>query len=436
MTRAAAFARLPVGIFGDASGNIGIGTATPLGTNAGRGNLTINGTTDAILALGIGGSLAGYILQDSGGMTINATGAVYQRFYTNGSERMRIDSAGNVGIGMTSPTYKLDVTSSSAIVGRVISSGSTQAFFAIRNSGGAQGYLSIDASNIYLGSTVGSTGNKFGVSLSAPDNAVTIDASGNLVLSAGSNAPAVNNGGEIALQATNNRIGYLAGDSSHLGYIQPYDASGFLNLYSTFASGGIRFFTGSSGGAERARIDYNGNLLVGTTTIGANSSHITVGGDSGTARVSPRTDNVGYVGDSGQRWQAVYAVNGTIQTSDGREKNTIEDSNLGLSFVTALRPVSYKWNVGENLVTYDENQQEIVTPRVGVRTHYGFIAQEVKAAIPEGVDFGGFVQEPNDGMMSLRYHEFIGPLVKAIQEQQAIIEGMAAKLKSAGIAGF
>jgi hypothetical protein len=148
-------------------------------------------------------------------------------------------------------------------------------------------------------------------------------------------------------------------------------------------------------------------------------------GDSSSSRILAFTDNVGYVGDNTHRWQAIYAVNGTIQTSDGREKNTIEDSNLGLSFIQSLRPVSYKWNVGENIVTYDEDGNAVVTPRPGVRVHYGFIAQEVKASIPQGVDFGGFVQEPNDGTMSLRYHEFIAPIVKAIQEQQALITAQA-----------
>ncbi len=154
-------------------------------------------------------------------------------------------------------------------------------------------------------------------------------------------------------------------------------------------------------------------------------------GTSSTSRILPATDNVGYIGENSYRWQAIYAVNGTIQTSDGREKNTIADSNLGLSFIQSLRPVSYKWNVGENVVTYDEEKNPIVTPRAGVRSHYGFIAQEVKAVIPEGVDFGGFVQEPDDGMMSLRYHEFIGPLVKAIQELKAEVDSLKAQINGA-----
>jgi hypothetical protein len=193
-------------------------------------------------------------------------------------------------------------------------------------------------------------------------------------------------------------------------------------------------------------IGYNGDVFAFNTSYRAtgaykgisfgttNTEHVRIGtdgilhklGTSSSSRILPYTDNVGYIGESTKRWQAIYAVNGTIQTSDGREKNTIEDSNLGLSFVNSLRPVSYKWNVGENVVTYDEDSKEVATPRAGVRVHYGFIAQEVKAAIPEGVDFGGFVQEPNEGMMSLRYHEFIGPLVKAIQEQQALITQLQA----------
>ena len=212
-----------------------------------------------------------------------------------------------------------------------------------------------------------------------------------------------------------------------------YQNTGEATQY--FQTGGYHAWgiapSGTAGNAitftQAMTLDSSGNLLVGTTSNPAGVK-LVIGGTSGTARIEPVTDNVGYIGEGSYRWQAVYAVNGTIQTSDGREKNTIADSNLGLSFVQSLRPVSYKWNVGENVVTYDEEGKEVVTPRPGVRTHYGFIAQEVKAAIPEGVDFGGFMQEPDEGMMSLRYHEFIGPLVKAIQEQQALITTLTERI--------
>jgi hypothetical protein len=54
----------------------------------------------------------------------------------------------------------------------------------------------------------------------------------------------------------------------------------------------------------------------------------------------------------------------------------------------------------------------------------GFIAQEVEHAAQEcGYDFSG-VQKGNDnvGMYSISYAQFVVPLVKAVQEQQEIIE--------------
>jgi hypothetical protein len=50
----------------DASGNLLVGGTSALGSAASRGNITVNGATDAILSFGNAASLAGYILQDSG----------------------------------------------------------------------------------------------------------------------------------------------------------------------------------------------------------------------------------------------------------------------------------------------------------------------------------------------------------------------------------
>jgi hypothetical protein len=337
----------------DASGNLIVGGTSATNTAANRGNITINGTSTAILSIGTGGTAKGYVYHSGTDMIINATTGTLA-LQANGSGAL-IDSSGNLGLGVTPSAF-------SGTNGGAIQMGA--------------GYTS----------------------LYSYSNAATL-------------------GSNVYYNAGNK---YFATGVASSAYQQAAGVHYWLNAPSGTA-GGVLTFT------QAMTLDSSGNLLVGTTSNPA-GVRLVIGGTSGTARIEPVTDNVGYIGESSYRWQAVYAVNGTIQTSDGREKNTIEDSNLGLSFVNALRPVSYKWNVGENVVTYDEEGKEVVTPRAGVRVHYGFIAQEVKAAIPEGVDFGGFVQEPDEGRMSLRYHEFIGPLVKAIQEQQALITQLTARI--------
>jgi hypothetical protein len=107
--------------------------------------------------------------------------------------------------------------------------------------------------------------------------------------------------------------------------------------------------------------------------------------------------NVG-TGTPNQRWDDIYATNGTIQTSDETQKTNITSSDLGLSFVNELRPVSYNW-INKT------------------RTHYGLIAQEVSSSLnvfsKTTSDFAGIT---TGSLMGLRYNELISPMIKAIQE--------------------
>jgi hypothetical protein len=109
----------------------------------------------------------------------------------------------------------------------------------------------------------------------------------------------------------------------------------------------------------------------------------------------PWNDNSKTLGTSGSRWVSVHAVNGTIQTSDIRLKNNIRPLRYGLKQILELNPVSFTWK--EN-----PEQQKI-----------GLIAQEVKKIIPEVVSEGE--------NLGLNYAELVSVLIKAIQEQQEII---------------
>ena len=160
----------------------------------------------------------------------------------------------------------------------------------------------------------------------------------------------------------------------------------------------------------------------------------------------PVTDNAVTCGASGNRWSAVWAANGTIQTSDPRTKIDIEDSALGLDFINKLRPVSYKFKVGSNRVVeekivkeaeYDQNgnliraqvTEKVIEPVAGKRTHYGLLTTNVKDAAGN-YDFGGYIKtdiadpESEEG---LRYDEFIAPLIKAVQELSAKIAALESK---------
>mgnify|MGYP004000897987 CR=1 FL=1 len=223
------------------------------------------------------------------------------------------------------------------------------------------------------------------------------------------------------------------------------------NDFGTLGWGGLSFSQGASNGANPSikhfGIDYYGKVGIGTSVP---TTNLTIGGTSSSSRVVPLTDNVGYIGDGTHRWQAIYAVSGTIQTSDERQKTEITNTSLGLDFIKQLRPVSYKWKVGG----YDvgdgievelepaelDAEGNVIKPAVmglpkkepiaGKRNHYGLIAQEVKEVLGD-TDFGGWVIEDLDdaeSAQSLRYDQFVSPLIKAVQEQQTMIEALEARV--------
>jgi uncharacterized repeat protein (TIGR02543 family) len=151
-------------------------------------------------------------------------------------------------------------------------------------------------------------------------------------------------------------------------------------------------------------------------------------------RMRPGASDTLYLGDSNNKWKAVYAVNGTIQTSDRNQKKNIQSiDERYIALFDKLHPVSFEFSDAES-----------------DRVHIGFISQDVEAAMAEvgltDLDFAGFCKDAlvesvsdinpetgeettiektvvdNNGnpvyVYSLRYSEFIALNTRMIQLNQ------------------
>ena len=121
--------------------------------------------------------------------------------------------------------------------------------------------------------------------------------------------------------------------------------------------------------------------------------------------IHPAADNIYSCGTGSFRWTAVYATNGSINTSDERQKDNIEDLSLGLNFVNSLSPVSYTWKAN---------------PDYG--TSWGFIAQDVAEKVPQDSSIATYDAE--DDVWGLNYAQFTAVNTKAIQELSKMVEDL------------
>ena len=151
-----------------------------------------------------------------------------------------------------------------------------------------------------------------------------------------------------------------------------------------------------SQGDNNVSVGYlSGNISVG-------SNNITIGYNAQVG--NPSNDNQVRIGDTN-----VLVIAGQVgftNASDRRFKDNIEDSGLGLDFLKTLRPVSY-------FRKNDENK----------KTEYGFIAQELEQSLIDAGDKNNSIISISDnGMYGVRYNDFISITIKAVQEQQGLIE--------------
>jgi len=211
-------------------------------------------------------------------------------FYVNGSERVRIDSSGRLGLGTSSPSQVLDVSANDARF-NLTSTGSGQTVGISIKGGGGGGdtynYIesldSAGAQKWYIGSN--GTANTLAFKTNGNNERMRIDSSGNVGIgttspySAGSDHSALTIAGKSGTSAgflafrdtAGNADAVIFSDNGNLFINADYD--------NTTASSNIIFRV--DGSSEKARIDSSGRLLVGTSSFTGEASAVLEGSSAG-----------------------------------------------------------------------------------------------------------------------------------------------------------
>jgi hypothetical protein len=361
----------------DSDGAVGIGTSSPSANlhvssgTSGDAVVLIEADTDnndeddtpilrlsqdggaTISDIGIEGT-AGTLFTDSlaNATYITTTGNTPLQFATNDSARMTImNTTGNVGIGTSSPSANLHV------------SGSGAQKIDVTDTGGPSTRLSVSGSSAFLGTTT----NHSQLFITNDTERARIDSSGNLRVG--------NTTGTIYTSSSN--TGVIA--STSLQVATSGSTVGFFNRQST--DGQILGFykNGSQVGTITTK---DSDLVIGTGDTGfrfIDGSEAIIPQNTST---NSGRDNAIDLGNSGARFDDIYATNGTIQTSDQNEKQQIV--SLTDAEITAAKAISklfktFKWN--DSVAENGDN----------ARTHTGVIAQQVETAMSDaGLDAGNY----------------------------------------------
>ncbi len=120
--------------------------------------------------------------------------------------------------------------------------------------------------------------------------------------------------------------------------------------------------------------------------------------------------------------------------SDGRFKRDIKKDVAGLEFINALNPVSYtldKTAINKFLGIPEPEQAANIAARTTPSRQIGFVAQEVEAIVKKsGYVFSGIEAPQNEAdPYTIRYAEFVVPLVKAVQELSSQVADLQQQLK-------
>ena len=341
-------------------------------------------------------------------------------FSTNGRERVRISETGSLLIG--AKTDRL-YTKLNVIGGATFQTNDfTSLFFNNTDSRGWGINMAFQDNNTdfgyvgSVGSLLGSTtkdmtvwstaGNGFRVYTNGNNERMRITSGGNVGIGV---TPAAWASAEKAIQLPNDfvfaggtNVGALFGINAFFdGSAYKYLSNAQAAILQTTKEGAFWFRrapTGVAGNSATfgtsAYIDSTGNMILDNSITPTQKLHVV-----GNARITA-------VGTASASNSALYITNtGVLSTnaSDVNKKHNVRNLPYGLSTINNLNPVAFEWNETDE-------------------TDIGFIAQDIESIIPESVITNW------DSELIFRQEKIIPVLVKAIQEQQALIKALEQRI--------
>jgi len=424
------------------STGLGIGTSSPNGrlgivSTGGNSRLSIGDTAvstySTLLMYGGSGKYNFQLgVQNNVNNAFEITPSTTAGGTTFSTPAMVIDSSGNLLVGTTSVTTGVSGTETTLTL-QGNSAGKAASYVAVNNAGTGSGYFGVGTdNNSYL---VAKTNHNLILGTNNTERA-RIDTSGRF--SVGTTSPTT--GGfnpTIAAKSFTDSSGggiMVEGSGADATLNLGYDGTSMFISSSYRTSAGFKPIAFYTSGLERMRITTDGNLFVGTTSIGySRKLGVTSSGDTamlqttGSATSTPcEFWNTATSGDN--RFTYFYTegtptVRGSIDynraggltryntTSDQRLKENIVDAPSAMSLINGIKIRSFDWK------------------ETGFHVDHGVIAQELQQVVPEAVSVGDDNEDESvKKPWGVDTSVLVPALVKAIQEQQAIIETLTARI--------
>ncbi len=328
---------------------------------------------------------------------------------------MRLDSAGNMGLGVTPSAWasgwKVLQLADSSISNNAANDTYVGANFYFDgtntryiNSSFASYYGQVNGQHQFFTAASGTAGNT-----ATFTQAMTLDASGNLGI--GTTSPTYPITIERASQST---LEIKSGSTTGESRIYFSDTTTAIGAIEYQHNGDyMRFYTNN---AERARIDSSGSFFVGATSLSGNAVQIyNNSNQAGRININKTTSglfNALVNTYSGTTVGGIdYSNTGTAfnTSSDIRLKKDIVDAGSASAKIDQIRIVSHGW----------KHDDEVV--------EFGVVAQELVNVAPQAVSTGDNGEEI-ETTWGVDYSKLVPMLIKAHQEQQAIIETLTARI--------